>query len=390
MAGQDSGSRRARARFQSGLLAWLRAPAQPEGLRDMVAVVRDLSLVDEDKLLWRSAESFLKAMLEGTLAPDDEARRLAKRIERRLAANPAAENVDSDLREALFAWVSRRTLPQGGERNSISVHDLPAAGLAKTLAATAELLPLLGGRLIPQRCDDEQVKAWRAAADSLDRSWGGLLRDGLDPCRKSATALVAVALEIGDSICLKFAEGLATAVGCAEDPGWREAAALRAAIASALELARDPQGPNLPSFAARAEESIRRLEQGEVALRASRQQDDAEAGSTGELDRFVAAAKAHCQALAELVDQAPLPAAELRDSLVWFESQTVGNTMAIRGLVVLWREALATGDTVAVVAPSRAALAALRAAIDGLSLGRALHPDVDAFAALRDAHRRSA
>ena len=385
---QDSGTRRAQARFQSGLLAWLRSPGQPEGLRDMVAVVRELSADDGapgDKMLWRSADSFLAALLDGTLSPDDEAKRLARRIERRLAASnagPGAED-DASLREALFAWISRRTLPPGNERAAISVADLPAAGLSSTLAATAELLPLLGGRLLPARCNDEQLKAWLDAAETLDRAWTALLRDGLDPCRKAATTFVGIALDIGDPACLRLAEGLATAVGCAEDPAWRDAAALRAAITGALELARNRQGPNHPSFGVRAEELVRRIENAEEDLRRARRDNSA----TGENEAFIAAARERLKAVAALLKATPSASDNLREALAWFESQRFGNSMAIRGLVVLWREALAKGTPEALAEPGRQALAALGEALDGLALGRAPHPDIEAFAALRAVHR---
>ncbi|HEY5762467.1 MAG TPA: hypothetical protein VIS73_04590 [Rhodocyclaceae bacterium] len=386
--GQDSGTRRAQARFQSGLLAWLRSSGQPEGLRDMVAVVRELSADDGapgDKMLWRSADSFLAALLDGTLSPDDEAKGLARRIERRLASGSAETRSadDASLREALFAWISRRTLPPGNERASIAVADLPAAGLSSTLAATAELLPLLGGRLLPARCSDEQLKQWTAGAEALDRAWSALLRDGLDPCRKAATTFVSTALEIGDPACLKLAEALATAVGCAEDPAWRDAAALRAAIAGALDLARDRQGPNHPSFGVRTDELVRRIETAEEGLRSARR----DSGATGKHEAFIATARERLKAVATLLEATPSASENLREALGWFETQRFGNSMAIRGLVVLWREALAKGRPEALAAPGRQALAALGEALDGLALGRAPHPDIAAFAALRAVHR---
>lgn len=384
---QDTGSRRAQARFQSGLLAWLRAPDQAQGLRDMVAVVRDLSLGDADPLLWRSAESFLAALLDGTLPADDEAKRLARRIERRLASDSTG---DDGLRDALFAWISRRMLPASPEPASIDPAALPAAGLSPSLAATAELLPLLSGGRLPQRCSEAQLKTWHEAANALDHAWTALLRDGIDPCRKAATDFVGVALDIGDPGCLKLAEALAASVGCAEDPAWTEATTLRAAIAAALELARDRQGPNLPSFVSRSNEVARRLEQGEQALREARLARP-KSGAGLALDDFVGAARRQLEAVAAELEREAPDAALLNERLGWFETQALGNSMAIRGLVVLWRESLAAGST---AAPERTrawrqALAALAGAVEGLSLGRAPHPDIDAFTVLR-ALRRAA
>jgi hypothetical protein len=378
---QDPGHRRAQARFQSGLLAWLRSPAEPAGLRDMISVVRERT-TDEDEggglLLWRSAESFLAALLDGRLAADDEARALARRIERRLAAGAAD---DDDLRAALFAFVSRRA-SAGEARPEIGA--AAAAGLTATLAATAELLPLVGRR---DRCSADQLANWLAAAGALDRAWQTLLRDGLDPCRQRATELVAVALAIGDPACLALAEALASAVGSAEDPGWREAPALRAAIAAALDLVRDPQGPNLPAFPRRSEELVRRLAQGEATLRQSRRT----AAETPAPETFRNGANERLEAIAGLLASTPLPVAALREALSWFATQPPGKPMAIRGLVTLWQEALAgDGEPEALAAAGHKAAGALRAAIEDVSLGRAVHPDDEAFAALRALRRAAA
>ena len=65
----SSADQQARSRFQSGLLAWLRAADDASGLREMVAVVRGRAIDDApNALLWRSAEAFLQAILDSAFS----------------------------------------------------------------------------------------------------------------------------------------------------------------------------------------------------------------------------------------------------------------------------------------------------------------------------------
>jgi len=276
--GHDSAALRARARFQSGLLAWLRRPADAAGLREMVEVVREAGRgtdLGARRVLWRSAETFLTSLLDGSLDADDEARHLCRRLERHLAAAAQGARTDqhneSALCAALFAYVSRQTQPPGAEGGEIAQLAQTVDGLSQlgaTLSVTAELLPLFAGGK-PVRYSDAQVHDWLAAARHLDDAWHRRPREGIAPCRQASTALLGIALELGDAAGLRLAEALATAVGCAEDPVFRDDPALRAAMAAALELAVERQGPNLPAFDRRSRASAERLAATERGLRAA-------------------------------------------------------------------------------------------------------------------------
>ena len=237
------------------------------------------------------------------------------------------------------------------------------------------------------RCSEAQLRAWNAAARGLDAAWAAVFRDGLDACRAAATELLGVALDIDDAGGLRLAEALATAVGCAEDEEWRAAPTLRAAISGALELALDARGPNLPSFPSRAADLAQRLERVEDALRETRRNGVARPG----IDAFAGEARRRLGGLRPLLAEAPLPRATLDGELGWFAEQGCGNSMAVRGLVVLWREVLqsaGTDDDAALTTAGVLAARALGAAIDDLALGRAPHPDIEAFAALRARRRK--
>lgn len=258
----------ARTRFQNGLLAWLRH--DNAGLGEMIAVLRELSLAcgpSANGILWRSAEAFLAALLDGTLPADDEAKAMCRRIERQLSSlDSAAAGVDDDLRDALFAYVSRRRQ----ETSVASAATLPAElhkVIAGSLAKTAAILPLVAGA-VPPRHSEAAVAAWLDAVRALAAVWH--TPGGMSNCGPPATALVAAALAINAPACLQLAEALAAACGVAADePAAREHPVLRAAIAAALEIAGERDAPNHPHFDPRVAVAVARLTKAEAETRQS-------------------------------------------------------------------------------------------------------------------------
>ena len=383
---EASAGLRARARFQSGLLAWLRRPDDAAGLREMVAVAREAAATSDiaaSPVLWRSAESFLSSLLDGSLPADDEARRLCRRIERHLAAAQGAsvdQHNDRALCAALFAFVSRKNHPPAGEGGEIAQLAQTVSGLNRlgaTLGVTAELLPLFAGAQ-PPRYSDEQVGRWRAAARHLDDAWHRLPREGVAPCRQAATALLAVALELGDAACLRLAEALATGIGCAEDPAFRDEANLRAAMAAALELAAEREGPNLAAFDRRSRALAERMATTEEALRAAANANRVDARNQA----FVRAARSHLAAARQA--QTAADAAALATAIAWFaEDHGCGNVLALRGLAVLAGQRQAALPPAVAAAAQALVVRALETAVEDLAHGRPPRPDEAAFAALR-------
>lgn len=384
----DAAGSRARARFQSGLLAWLRQPDDPSGLREMVAVVRALgepaaATPASGRVLWRSAENFLTSLLDGSRQADDEARRLCRRIERQLAAHAQGQAGDEKaLCAALFADVSSKCLPSLAGNDIARLAD--AAGglgqLGATLSVTAELLPLFAGQQ-PARYSDDQVATWRAGARHLDDSWHQVGRHGVAPARRAATQLVGRALQLGDAACLRLAEALATAVGCAEDPRWREDPDLRAALAAGLELAGEPQGPNLPAFDRRSRTIAERLAKVEHSLRCA----TAMRRSGDRLQHFTDLARHRLLAAQRALHCAPPEPAAALAELAWFaEAHAPGNVLAIRGLAVQLQQAAEDiGGHPDGIATLVLVCEALHRAIEDLAWGRPPRPDDAAFAAIR-------
>lgn len=255
----DPATRSAQARFRSGLLAWLRLPGDAAGLREMIAVLRDLPAAGApgDGLVWRSAAAFLASLLDGSRPADDETRRMCARIERHLSAHLRGQPLsDAALCEALFAFLSGRGAGPAAPAAVPPATTIQRA-MGDSLARTAEILPLFIASRVP-RHDPAAVANWLDAVAALDAAWQEFAHGRAADCRAQTTRLVAAALVVNAPSGLQLAEALATACAGAEDPGRREQPALRAAIAAALEIAGDG-GPNHPYFDERVAHAARRL-----------------------------------------------------------------------------------------------------------------------------------
>lgn len=377
----SSADQQARSRFQSGLLAWLRAADDAGGLREMVAVVRGQAIDDApNALLWRSAEAFLQAILDGTLRPDDEARKICRRLERHLGGRGTGED-PAALREALFDFVSNR---QSAAGSGAQESPAGAGALLGTLGAAAEVLPLLSANLNEspaRRFDDAQIARWQAAARALDDAWHRLLTGKPEGCRAAATGLVEVALELSDPPSLLLAEALADAAGIAEDPARRELPAFRAAFAAALEVVTDPEGPRQKAFDLKAPRLARRL--------AERRSAPTQAVLPGGSPRWFAEdAREWVQELAAAIDAVPPKRLALLSGLDWLARQDACNTMAIRGLATIAHGVVRQVRTDDLDQPETHALladtvAALATAIDELATGHPPRPDEAVFGRLR-------
>ncbi|MDR1709012.1 MAG: Hpt domain-containing protein [Candidatus Accumulibacter sp.] len=76
--------KRERGRFQRGLLAYLRAPRERGGVKDMLAVVRRIEETQEARsarAFWWVAGGFLAALAEGAVKDDPDVRQLCARID---------------------------------------------------------------------------------------------------------------------------------------------------------------------------------------------------------------------------------------------------------------------------------------------------------------------
>lgn len=384
----SSADQQARSRFQSGLLAWLRAAAGDAaagagGLREMVAVVR--GRIEDDPanlLLWRSAEAFLNALLEGSLQTDEAARQLCRRIERQLAGR--GDDDAASLGDAIFAFVSNR-----GPTNTGACAPAAASfdqALHGTLGAAADVLPLLAPKR--RRFSDQHHARWQVLAAALHDDWHAQQTGNAVSCRGRATDLVALALELGDAAALRLAEAVADAAGASEERATLESAAPRAAFSAALEIVGAPDGPEQNAFDEKTERTARRLQE---AFSTARRKPLVPPSAPW----FAADAHEWLDEMRGALDAVPPQRLTLASGFEWLAQQQCGSAMAMRGLATLAgklvrqmrSEDLDTAETHRVFGDT---LAALTVAADELAAGHPPKPDETVFARLRELQEKLA
>lgn len=231
--------RQARSRYQRGMLAWLQTPGDPAGLPEMRAALRQLENVAQGEYVpfWRTAETFLRAISDGTLAVDAEARRLCARIDLQMRAALGGTAPTPELGDEL-----RQRILQGAAQ-------LPPAPELVSLMTAPEAPPL----------DPQAVAAWSAAGNAAAGAWDGCSGADLAPFRRTLIDLCAAAMALELPEALHLAEALAGVGDRLDNPLAAEDPYLRAAVAAALELLADPRDLGLPVYAQRVEHVAQRL-----------------------------------------------------------------------------------------------------------------------------------
>jgi hypothetical protein len=388
----SSADKKARDRFQSGLLAWLRAEpeaaASAGGLREMIAVAR--GRIEEDAanaLLWRSTEALLKALLDGSLQTDEEARQLCRRIERQLAGRSDDAML---LGDAIFAFVSNRCgaptaaesivppAPAGPSAETTSAGK-PARPLHDALGATADLLPLLGDKR--RRFSGEQHARWQDIAQRLHEDWHAQLTGSNVSCRGDATQLVALALELNEPAALALGEAIADTAAACEDRSNLETPMLRAAFSAALEILASPEGPEQRAFADQARQSTQRLQRALIAARRKPSSPTRPPWFADDAHEWLAEMRA-------ALDAVPPKRLTLLAGLDWLAQQGGGSGKALRDLATVAGKLVrqTRGDDLDDAERYRLlgeVLDSLTAAVDDLAAGRPARPDEAVVARVR-------
>lgn len=234
--------RQARSRYQRGMLAWLQVPGDPAGLPEMRAALRTMEARGEGDFInfWRTAETYLRAISDGTLAVDAESRRLCARI-------------DLQMRAALGGAV----LPEEGLADELRQRILKGAG---QLPPVAELISLRPADEAPP-LDAAAVSAWQAASTRLAVAWPERGSAGIGDFRQGLIDLCGAAIALNLPEALHLAEALAGVGDLLDDPAMAEVPVVRAAVAAALEIVGDVEALGLPLFAQRVAHVVQRLEQ---------------------------------------------------------------------------------------------------------------------------------
>ncbi len=226
--------RQERARFQRGLLAWLRAPQDRSGVADMLAAVKLIEATQEAagvRAFWWVATGFLSALAEGSLPAETDVKQLCARIDlqiRRLAEG--SRNVAERLmRDALYfvANAESENAAVCQVKTTYRLQDaLPAAPAAAPAAQDAvrrRLRELIG-----------------ATEESWNRFCAGSAQS-LPVFRDNVGAFSAAVEQLGHTDYRRLAQAVVAAGNwLTEDPA-RHSEALAMEIATAILLAQHAQ-----------------------------------------------------------------------------------------------------------------------------------------------------
>lgn len=141
----------------------------------------------------------------------------------------------------------------------IPEHELEGtrAALAPTLEAAAAILPWVAKPRKP-RFDPKLNERWIAAGKRLAAAWSERHGAGGDDVRPAIFGLYAIAVETGDTDCLRLGEALACAADRLEDRVLPPR--LIAAMSAAIECLSEADGLEHTAFPERASHFARRLE----------------------------------------------------------------------------------------------------------------------------------
>ncbi|MBI2308055.1 MAG: Hpt domain-containing protein [Rhodocyclales bacterium] len=226
-----------RARFQRGLLAWLRNPADRNGIAEMLDVTRKVEATQElaaARAFWWVAAGMLTALAEGRLPVAVDVKQLCARIDlqiRRLIEG--SKNVAERLmRDALY-YVAQAEEGEAGD------------GLVRQIKDTYQLQSLLpsrqAGAAAPQESLRRRLRETIAAAEESWNKFCAGTAQSLPVFRDHAASVQQIIEQLGHTDYRRLAQAIANAAGWLAEKPSRHSEALAMEIATAILLAQNAQ-----------------------------------------------------------------------------------------------------------------------------------------------------
>ena len=222
--------KRERARYERGLLAWLRTPHEAGGASDMQAAVKRIEATQDAaaaRSFWWVAAAFLAALAEGSVPADTQAKRLCARIDlqiRRLSEG--SKNVaERLLRDSLY-FVA----------NADSQND--AVRLVKRAYQLQTLIP--GSETAAPAPNETVRRKLREVIASIEETWTKYCSgtaQSLPAFQGQANALAATVEQLGHTDYRRLAQAIAAAGNWLAEDSSRYSEALSMEIATAILLA---------------------------------------------------------------------------------------------------------------------------------------------------------
>ena len=226
--------RQQRARFQRGLLAWLRAPQDRSGVGEMLDAVRHIESLQEQasaRAFWWVATGFLAALAEGATQEETSVKQLCARIDlqiRRLLEG--SKNVAERLmRDALY-------LVANADSDDATVQQVKAAyQLQSIIPSTEESAPA------PKEAVRRKLREVISATEEAWNKFCAGTAQALPAFREHAVALSAVVEQLGSTDFRRLAQAITAAANWLVDDSRRYSEAAAMEIATAILLTQNAQ-----------------------------------------------------------------------------------------------------------------------------------------------------
>lgn len=226
--------RQERARFQRGFLAWLRSPQDRSGIKEMLDAVKRVESLQEAgsaRAFWWVATGLLSALVEGTLPAEKNVKQLCARIDlqmRRLLEG--SKNVAERLmRDALYYVASADSENKTVSQVKEAYHLQAAIPTTETIAPPPE---------------EAVRRKLRDIITTTEEAWNKFCAgtvQSLPLFKENATALSAVAEQLGHTDFRRLAQAIAAAATWLAEDAARHSEALAMEIATAILLTQNAQ-----------------------------------------------------------------------------------------------------------------------------------------------------
>ncbi len=247
--------RQERARFQRGLLAWLRAPQDRSGVSEMLGAVKRIEATQDAgsvRSFWWVASGFLAALAEGSLPAEIDVKQLCARIDlqiRRLFEG--SKNVAERLmRDALY-FVAHAE----GSNSAVQ--------LVKTIYQLQASLP--SGETAAPAAEETVRRKLREVIATLEETWNKYCAgtaQSLLLFKEYAGSLSTVVEQLGHTDYRRLAQAIAAGANWLSEDSSRYSEAVAMEIATAILLAQNAQEnyPRLGSdFAHQVDVTVARI-----------------------------------------------------------------------------------------------------------------------------------
>ena len=224
-----------RGRFQRGLLSWLRAPRDRNGVRDMLEVVKSIEETQESisaRAFWWVAGGFLAALSEGGLEEGASVKQLCARIDlqiRRLLEGSG--NVAERLMRDVLYFVAKAS------GSDTTVNEIKQSYRLETLIPAA-------GDSILQSAAQAAVGQSRDVIAALEEAWNKFCAGSapaLQAFKENAVLLSSLVEKLGHSDYRRLAHAVAVAAGWLAEKASRHSESLAMEIATAILLLQNAQ-----------------------------------------------------------------------------------------------------------------------------------------------------